>query len=285
MPGGPERRPDGRARPGVALGLVAAALALAGCPPRAPPPDLSLDPVQLLAQVRSAQERVTSVRGDVRVRVETRRGSGTVSGIAAAKRPDRVLVHTFDFFGNTASALAAAGGELSLYDARERVVYRGAATAENLARLVPIPLSPSDLATLLCGSAPLLEGEPVRADPGRGWVELEIAAGEARQVLRVGPGAAVLSSSLSVPGGGPGAYDVAFGERDARDAKRFPSEVTVSAREPRAKVRLTWTEVEPGAALEDAMFAPTVPRGARVVDLAGTPPPAGLFPEPRPPGP
>lgn len=282
-PGRPQRRSAGRALRGAMLAL--AALALAGCPPRAPPPDLSLDPAQLLAQVRSAQDRVRSVRGDVRVRVETQRGSGTVSGFAAAKKPDRVLVHTFDFFGNTASALATAGGELSLYDARERVVYRGAATAENLARLVPIPLSPSDLATLLCGSAPLLEGEPVRADPGRGWVELEIAAGQARQVLRVGPGAAVLSSSLSVPGGGTGAYDVAFGERDTSDAKRFPGEVTVSAREPRAKVRLTWTEVEPGAALADTIFAPTVPRGARVVDLAGTPPPAGLFPEPRPPGP
>jgi outer membrane lipoprotein-sorting protein len=293
----PERAPKARARPRArrwrprSLATAAkrfallAALALAGCPPRAPPPDLSLDPARLLAQVRAAQDRVASVRGEVKVRVETRRGSGTVSGFAAAKKPDRVLVHTFDFFGNTASALSAAGGELSLYDARERVVYRGAATPENLARLVPIPLSPAELATLLCGSAPLLDGEPVRADPGRGFVELEIAAGQARQVLRIGPGAVVLSSSLSLPGGGPGSYDVALGERDLREGSRFPSEVTVSAREPRAKVQLTWTEAEPGAALEDTLFAPTVPRGARVVDLAETPSPAGLFPEARPPGP
>jgi outer membrane lipoprotein-sorting protein len=272
-----------RLLPRLALGLCA--FALAGCPPRAPPPDLSLDPAQLLAQVRAAQDRIATVRGEVRVRIEAGAGSGTVAGIVAAKKPDRVRVRTFDFFGNTASELTAAGGELSIYDARGRVVYLGRATPENLARLVPIPLSPSDLATLLCGSAPLLDGDPVRADAGRGWVELEIAAGQRRQVLRVGPGAAVIKSSLEVPGGGPGAYEAAFDALDAFPGMRFPGEVTVTAREPRAKVRLTWTEVEPGVALEDAAFTPSVPRGARVVDLAGTPPPAGLFMEPRPPGP
>lgn len=269
--------------PGKAA-VACAAMALAGCPPRAPPPDLSLDPGQLLAQVRAAQDRTRSVRGEVRVRVEAPGGSGTVPAFVGAKKPDRVYVQTLDFFGNAASTLATAGGELSLYDARERVVYRGAATPENLARLVPVPLSPSDLATLLCGSAPLLEGEPVRAEPGRGWVELEIAAGPRRQVLRIGPGAAVLSSSLAVASGGQGAYDVAFRALDAFAGRRFPAEITLTARDPAVSMRVTFTDVEPGAALEDALFTPRVPRGARVVDLAATPPPTGLFPEPRPPG-
>lgn len=233
--------------------------------------------------MRATQERVRSVRGEVRVRVKAQGKSGSVSAFAAAKKPDRVLVQTLDFFGNTAAELAAAGGELSLYDARERVVYRGAATPENLARLVPIPLSPAELATLLCGSAPLLDGEPVRATPGRGWVELEIAAGPRRQVLRIGPRAAVLSSSLSVADGGTGAYQATFGERDVVRGEQFPGEVVLTA--PEVSMRVTWSEPEPGAALEDALFAPRLPRGARVVDLAETPPPAGLFPEARPPGP
>lgn len=274
-------------RPAGRLVAALAALALAGCPPRAPPPDLSLDAAQLLAQVREAQAKVTAVRGEVRVRVDGPGAKGSVLAFAAAHKPDRVLVQTFDFFGNTASALATSRGELSLYDSREKVVYRGPATPQNLARLVPVPLSAADLATLLCGSAPLLDGEPVRAAPGRGFVELEVAAADRRQVLRIGPGAAVLSSSVTMAGGAPGSYDVALGALDAFVGKRFPGEVTVSARDPRAEVRLTWTEVEPGATLDEALFTPKVPRGARVVDLAeNPPPPAGLFPEEaRPPGP
>lgn len=290
----PERAPTGRVRarartPRTLLFVkrvaVLAVLALSGCPPRAPPPDLSLDPAQLLAQVRAAQERVKTVRGQVRVRVDGAGAKGSVEALAAAKKPDRVLVQTFDFFGNPAASLAAAGGELSLYDARERAVYRGAATEENLSRLVPVPLTPRDLATLLCGSAPILDGTPVRASPGRGFVELEIAAGGRRQVLRIGAGAAVLASSVSAGEGGRGAYDVALDGFDAFPGKFFPAEVKVAAKEPRAEVRLTWSEVDSDVPLDDAMFTPTVPRGARVVDLPETPPPAGLFPEARPPGP
>jgi hypothetical protein len=239
--------------------------------------------------VRAAQARVRTVRGEARVRVEGPGGSGAVPTFVAAKKPDRVRVQTLDFFGNTAAALATSGGELSLYDARERVLYRGPATPGNLARLVPIPLSPADLATLLCGSAPLLDGEPVRATPGRGWVELELAAGARRQVLRVGAGAAVLSSTRT----GPGAYDVSFRAADPSAAAAGieaaggsgGGEIAVTAREPRASLTLVWTDREPGVALDDALFSPAVPRGARVVDLDRTPPPAGLFEEPRPPGP
>lgn len=267
------------------IALALAAAALAGCPPRVPPPELSLDPAQLLAQVRAAQARVSTVRGEARVRIASARGSGTVRAFVAARKPERAAVQTLDFFGNTASVLSTAGGELSLYDARERVLYRGAATPENLARFVPVALSPADLATLLCGSAPLLDGEAVRAVPGRGWVELELAAGGRRQVLRVGPGAAVLSASVSVAGGGPGAYEVAFEAFDASRGVRFPGEITLSSRDPAASMRLTWTEVEPGAPVEDALFAPSAPRGARIVNLAATPPPGNFFREQRQPGP
>ncbi len=266
------------------LTLAAAALALAGCPPRAPPPDLSLDPAELLAQVRAAQAQVASVRGEARLRIETESGSGTVRAFLAARKPDRAYVETVDFFGNTVSVLATAGGELSLYDARARVLYRGAATPENLARLVPIRLSATDLATLLCGSAPLVAGEPVRADPGRGHVTLEIAGREESEVLRIGAGAKVLSASRRPAGGGQGGWELAFRAFDAFEGRRFPGEVALSARGAAVSMRLTWVEVEPGAGVEDALFSPPVPRGARVVELEGAVPPAGLLPDPRRPG-
>jgi hypothetical protein len=261
------------------LALIAAAFALAGCPTRAPPPDLSLDPAELLAQVRTAQERVTSVRGEVRLRIETEEFSGTVHALVAAQKPDRLLVHVLDFFGNTASALASADGALSLYDARERVLYRGPATPENLARLVSLPLAPAELAEILCGSAPLLRGVPVRADPGRGFVDLELAAGASTQVLRIGPGAAVLRSWMwAARPGAAGTYDLAFDELHAVPGRYFPAEIALSAEDPRVRLRLAWLDAEPNAALGAELFAPRVPRGARVVDLAEAASAPGLFP-------
>ena len=259
--------------------LAALAAALAGCPPRVPPPDLSLDPATLAAQVREAQARSRSVRGEARVRIETAEFSGTVPALIAAEKPDRLLVQTLDFFGNAASVLASADGALSLYDARANVLYRGAATPENLARLVPLPVSPADLAAILCGSAPLLEGEPVSAEPGRGHVTLVIAGDALTQTLRVGEGAAVLASALRADGAPVrGTYDVEFARHEPLGGVRFPGEASLSAGAPRVRMKLVWIDVEPGAALDPRMFTPRVPAGARVVDLADAAPPAGLFP-------
>jgi outer membrane lipoprotein-sorting protein len=261
--------------------LAVLAAAVAACAPRVPPPDLSLEPAALLAQVRAAQARVKSVRGDARIRIQSPDGSGTLSAFVAAQRPDRVYIQTLDFFGNPLAVLATAGGALSLYDARARVLYRGPATPENLARLVPIPLSPEELATILCGGAPLLDGTAVRADPGRGFVTLELVAGERTEILRVGPGAAVQRAALRVGGAaGRGGWDLEIAREAVPESGSFPTEVKLSAEAPEVRLRLVWQEAEWNPALDAALFSPAPPRGARIVDLGEAAPPPGLFREP-----
>ncbi len=269
-------------RPSRPALLAVLAAALAGCPPRAPPPDLSLDPAALAGQVRAVQARTRSVRGEVRIQIDSAQFSGTVPALVAAEKPDRVLVQTLDFFGNTVSVLATADGVLSLYDARARVVYRGAATPENLARLVPLPLSPAALAEILCGSAPLLAGEPVSAEPGRGYVTLRIAAGRRTQTLRIGAGGDVLRSSLRAGGAsGRGTYDLELGAFE-RLSNHFPAEVSLSAEAPRVRMKVAWLDAEPNAALEAKVFTPRIPAGVRVVNLADAAPPAFLAPPDAP---
>jgi hypothetical protein len=266
-------------RPSRLATLLAAAAVLAGCPPRVPPPDLSLDPAALAGQVLAAQGRIRSVRGEVRIAIDTKQLSGTVPALVAAEKPDRVLVQTLDFFGNTVAVLAAADGKLSLYDARARVVYRGPATPENLARLVPVPLSPAALVEILCGSAPLVTGEPVSAEPGRGWVTLRISGGARTEDLRIGPGARVLRASVRVGGQpGPGAYDLEFGAFDALEGLDFPAEVSLSAESPRVRMKVTWSDAEPNATLDQKTFTPRIPAGVRVVELGEAAPPAFLAP-------
>jgi hypothetical protein len=274
--------PSRHARAVVAAAAVAV---LGGCPPRVAPPDLSLDPAALAGQVLEAQERVRSVRGEVRVAVDSKELSGTVPALVAAEKPDRVLVQTLDFFGNTVAVLAVAEGKLTLYDARARVVYRGPATPENLARLVPLPISPAALVAILCGSAPLIRGEPVSAEPGHGWVTLRITGGARTEDLRVGKGADVLRASIRAGGTpGPGSYDLEFGAFDALEGIHFPAEVSLSAESPRVRMKITWTEAEPNATLGPKTFAPRIPASARVVELGEAAPPVFLAPPdaPRP---
>ncbi|HET8733181.1 MAG TPA: DUF4292 domain-containing protein, partial [Anaeromyxobacteraceae bacterium] len=93
--------------------MAAALVAAAGCV-RAPPPDLSRNPADLLEQVRRAQAGVTSCRGPGRLGISSPNLSGSLDAWVAAERPGHVRVEVFDFFGNPAAVLVAGGGRFAL---------------------------------------------------------------------------------------------------------------------------------------------------------------------------
>lgn len=259
--------------------LAAAAAALAACTPRVPPPDLSLEPAPLLAQVQAAGAAVTRVQGDARLRLDAPGAKGVVPAWVAVERPDRLHVEVLDFFGNPAATLVAAGGRLAIYDARSRAFYRGAATAENLARLVPLPLSPERLVAVLCGT-PVLSGEPVAADPGRGYVTLELRDGPRSTSLRVGSRAAIVRATFR--GGAPALpdHEVQYAAYLDLEWARFPTEVVVTSGDPAVRVELGWKEPDFVSPAGAALFRMDPPSGARVVDLDAAP--EGRDPVPLP---
>jgi len=249
------------------LAALAAALA-AGCV-RAPPPDLSRDPSALLGQVQAAQARVTSVQGTARVAVESPREAGSFEAWLAVEKPAKVRIEVLDFFGNPAAVLVAREGRFSLFDARNAVFYRGEATPENLSRLLPLPVAVPELATLLCGSAPLLEGRAAAAEPDGDALRLELEGPDGREVVTVGERATV-RSALFYPRAGEerSARRVNFGSFRTRSGVLVPEVADV--RSATARVTVHWKEqdVNPPPGHGDA-FSLSPPRGARVVELAG----------------
>ncbi len=264
--------------------LAGAALAgvLAGCA-RAPPPDLSADPAELLQAVRAAQGRVRRVAGSARIRVEAPGSRGSFEALAAAEKPGRLRLEALDFFGSPAALLAASGGRFVFFDARRGVWYRGEATPENVSQLLPVALPVEELVEILCGSAPLLSGAPAAAIAGRGVVHLDLAGGGLVQRLDVGAEAAVEASRVRAAGGAPAGYDLAFAVFRHRAGVRFPGEVEIEARAARARVAFAWREVAVNGPADDALFRLEPPPGARVVELAGgaaaPPPELPLAPE------
>jgi hypothetical protein len=252
------------------LAAACAALLLAAChPPRTPPPDLSLDPAALLAQVRAAQGVARTVQGEARVHFRSPRGSASVKQLTAVEAPDRIRLEELDFFGNPAAVLVASGGRFALWDVREKVLYRGAATPENLSRLVPVPFTAPELATLLLGSAPLLDGPAVRAAPERAQVRLRLEQGGAVQELWIGARAAVEKAARKVAGGaGPGSWEVEFSGHQERGGAWFPGALALRSAPSKVEVELSWSDVEVNGPLDPRLFELQAPRGARVVELA-----------------
>jgi hypothetical protein len=246
---------------------AAAALLAAGCHPRTPPADLSSDTGQLIEQVRAAQAPLLRVQGQTWIRLEQpKQVSFTV--YAAAERPDRLHLEVLDFFGNPAAVLVAAGGRFELYDARKRVVYRGAATPANLSRLVPVPVSAGELASILLGTVPLPEGAPASVAPDDGWLRLTFAREDATEAYWIGAHAAVDKAERAVAGGSaPGSWQVQFSERSERGGAWFPSALSLRSDPARVRLQLTWTEAEVNGELDPGLFELPVPKGARVVEV------------------
>jgi hypothetical protein len=256
---------------------------LAGCP-RVPPPDLSRDPSALLDQIRAAQGRVQRVRGSARVQISSPSASGTVNEYAAAEKPDRVHLETLDFFGGPAAVMVAGGGRFAFYDAKEKVFYRGDATPENVSRLLPFVVPVEELVTVLCGSAPLLPGEPLEVTSRDGLLLLTIGLGATGQQVAVGERATLewsrIRHAARAAGGGvlqdAPAYDLEFGAFRQRSGVRFPDELKADAPAGRSHVELTWRDVEVNGQVDPALFHMDPPRGARVVELSrGAPIPRG----------
>jgi hypothetical protein len=255
------------------IGPGALALAVAAGCARAPPPDLSRDPAPLLAQVRAAQEGVTSCRGSARLSISSPDLGGSLDAWVAAETSGRLRVEVFDFFGNPAAVLVAGGGRFALLDARAGTLHRGEDTPENLSRLLPVPLGARELARVVCGSVPLLEGQAVAAEPGDGVVLLEIAGAGGRQVLAVGEGASIVRASL-LPGARGGApWKVRFSVFRHPGGRRFPTEVELHG--GGAEIGLRWKDdLEVNAPPDAPLFELDPPRGVRVIDLQpGAPPP------------
>ena len=254
----------GRAARLSALGLAALA---AGCLPRSrpPPPGLPAEPAALLEEVRAAQGRVTSVQGQARLTAEGPDFAGGVEQFVAARRPGQLRLESLDFFGNVLAVLAVDGDLLALYDARTKVYYRGAATAENVGRLVPVALPPAALVTLLCGSAPILDGTPVDASPVDGALRLTLRRGEALQRLDVGAGAAILravDSRAGVVG-----LEVELEGHRLQGGALLPAQVAARAPGARVALSLRWKSVEVNGPIDPGLFRLAPPEGARVVDL------------------
>jgi hypothetical protein len=266
-----------------AAGSLALILGAAACT-RVPPPDLSPDPEVLRSQVRATQDRVRSCRGSARVGVSSPEASGSLDAWLAAEKPDRVRVELLDFFGNTAAVLVAGDGRFSLYDPRAGTLYRGEDTPENLRRLLPVPLGARELASLVCGSVPLLPGGTTSVRPGDGVMLLDIASPAGRQSLRIGAEATIRSASTEPLQGSTSPWSASFDVFRHRGGAVVPTDAELQGEG--ATVTLHWKEdleVNPPAA--PAAFRLEPPQGARVVDLpAGSAPPPlelPLRPAPR----
>ena len=165
-------------------------LLLAGCPPRvdvrsAPPPDATA----LLAEVDATDARVAALQSQAKAHLDARGKKGNVQMFVAVASPASVHLEVLDFFGKPSGILISDGRRFVMLASDTGAWLRGAATAENVARVLPVSLPPEELVAMLLGRAPRLPdpAPTLLVDSAENVFRVTLRAGGRTQELWVDP--------------------------------------------------------------------------------------------------
>lgn len=241
-------------------------------PPRAisPLPAPLPSAQELFSQIETRRRTLTSLRGLARIVYEDPRDEGTAKQAIAVAAPDRFRWELFSPIG-VAALVTSDGQVLSTYFPNEKVLYRGAATPENVARFTRVLLSPKEVVGLLLG-APVLPSTSdfctVRVDADRDWYQLYCSdsAGEnlalwfERKTLwlrraEMSTAAGVLTKRLELADYRP------VGEQ------KFPFEIVLSDFQNQQKASILYERVELNSHPSDSIFTLAAISGVREVDV------------------
>ena len=265
---GSGRAPACRAARGLA-GLLLGVL-LTGCPPTIPPPPNALqDPQQVHLAVQARAASLQSVRGEAKVELFSEEGYTPFSLVAVAARPDRLHLEVLSPFDMPLGILTADTGSFQLYSLEEKLFLHGPASAENIARLIPLPLPPAELVELLLGSVPLLpDPQELRWDPTRGCYELQVALAEGpRQRLWLDPRDLTPRESRYESPTGELLYRLQLEEPSTlpgHPGVRLPRLIKVEMPAREIELSLRWQDRELNVEIPPAAWTQQPPRGAEV---------------------
>jgi len=177
-------------RPSWAYFLLSGMLLLGGCaafrPAPAPSPVPSVSPppsdvpsaAELAHGIETRRRALTSLRGLARIVYKDAQDKGTAKQAIAVAAPDRFRWELFSPIG-VAALVTSDGKVLSTYFPSEKVLYRGSATPENVARFTRVLLSPQEIVGLLLGTPvlpPMNNSCSVRLDTYWNWYHLHCPA-------------------------------------------------------------------------------------------------------------
>ena len=227
-----------------------------------------LDPVDLAARIERAHAVPESLSAEGKAFVDAPRNGGRYPFQISIRRPAALRIAALDPLGNPAAVLVADdAGRFALLDGRANVYYRGPATAENLARLIPAPLRPEELVALLLGGPPPLPGGAPASAYGSGdgsVLVLEAPGGISQEICA---GADLRIERVRRLRGKDLWWSATLQDHDDKGGAQMPSLIHFSIPGENTEVELTLRDRLVGKPPPFGAFQLGAPPGVRVVEL------------------
>ena len=140
---------------------------LGGCAVPAKPPVEPLPAVsaqELLHGLELRAGRFEALQGLGRIRVTVAGRTQSARQVLLVTRPDRLRAEVLGPLGQTVLTVAAGEGILTAFLPGEKRFLTGAATPDNLQRLIRVPLAPAELVRLMLHDVPLADASAARVE-------------------------------------------------------------------------------------------------------------------------
>ena len=185
-----------------------AILFIFGCGGQHPKPtQFDADPAPFIKRVNERNDAIASLTAELTV--ELWRGAERLrfTQMVAVDHQKRLRIDALSPMGSPISTLVSDGGRLMLYAVSQKRFFIGESSPENLGRLLPVPLDPSELSMLIRGAIPMIEARSKRLEWNAkdGHYSLILEGEKGREII----------------GFDPKSYDVIRIERWIEDALRY----------------------------------------------------------------
>lgn len=233
------------------------------------------DPAQILTKLDERAQKYAVIQAEAKVKIRSPEQSGTVDAFLTAVLPETLRLGVLDFFGRPVADVLALPDHFQVHDVSRQTVYLGEPTAENLGRILYVPVSPRDAVHLVLGSVPrnpeakasmVLDRE---SSAYRLTLISQDGVGEVQTIWVDTETLRVIRAELRSPGGG---YNVSFGDFQRVQNVDIPFESDFSAvdaqgRELPVGMTVIKRDVTLNGRIPRRVFEPILPSGARVIDL------------------
>ncbi len=260
-------RRRGCGRFGVGLLAAAVVAVCSGCGPVQMPRGGFTKADDLLAAFdrRLTQIQTVRITGRVDHFGEKHRVQGKI--FIFGELPGRLRMELVSPFGSPLTVLTVSQGRFELHDLREGRFLEGPAEPCNIARLVRIPLPPGDVARILVGHTPIVEGTSDISWSPEGHYVVEIEKDDVHQTLKIGTREQGLPLHGSIVRDERGTlFSIANSRFSAVDGVAIPHEIRVKMPREDADLLLRYDNggVELGVDLPKDAWHQRVPSGMEV---------------------
>lgn len=244
--------------------FVLAALAATGCRPgpvKAPDTTPLPSPESVLADLRARAGDRQSLRTLGRVTYFGDKGRVRLKAVLLARRPGAFRVETLSPFEQPVDVMASDGADLWLL--RNDELRFGAATPQNIARLLPLVMGPEAVVDTLLGGIPEAEGtraERLERDGDRWRLWISSAHGD-RGYIRVDPVKRRVEQMVLLQGDKP-FVTVGFSDFESiPTGGELPRDIEVRLEADDSEVTIKLGSPEVNAELPDHLFRIEAPPG------------------------